>query len=216
MIILLEGIDASGKSGQAHWLSEKLGAKLFEFPNYNTATGQLIRAHLQKRWYADWAGAAPNATEPVDKILDAMVFQALQTLNRLEMVAEIEDAAVQGDVVLARYWPSAYVYGVLDGLQPEWLLRIHERLPQPDLLLLLDIDAAESFKRRPNGRDRLEADRNRLDRCARLYRALWAQKPYSGLGGDKCAWEIIDGFGTAAEVGERIDLLVDHHGENIP
>lgn len=207
MIILLDGIDACGKTGHARRLAEKLGARLFEFPNYTSATGQLIRAHLQSRWFADWVdNLRAEITYPEDKILDAIVFQALQTVNRLEVASEIEAAATEVDVVLARYWPSAYVYGVMDKLSAEWLLKIHESLPQPDVCILLDIDAKDSFERRPENRDRYEADPIFLDACAELYRGLWNQEPTFLSHG--CFWATVDARSSKEEVAARIDKVI--------
>ena len=50
MIFTLEGIDASGKATQAKKLAEKLKASTYDFPRYQTLTGQAILGLLTGKW----------------------------------------------------------------------------------------------------------------------------------------------------------------------
>ena len=51
MLIVIEGIDKSGKHTQALALTSAWDrdAKLFSFPDYASVTGKLIKRHLYKR-----------------------------------------------------------------------------------------------------------------------------------------------------------------------
>jgi dTMP kinase len=212
VIIALEGVDASGKATHSRLLAEHLGAGgFFSFPNYNSPTGKLIKEHLQGEWAAVRSASIyfdvsvsrlDNAAE------DALVFQALMTVNRMEVAEAINRADALGDVVLDRYWPSGYVYGTLDGLSPEYLIEIHKILPQPDLFLLLDVDVGDSLRRRPDRRDRYEKD-DKMHRRVDLYRELWAKPPptYSFEHGE-ATWKVINARGTKAEVQESIRRAV--------
>lgn len=170
MIVCIEGVDLCGKGIQTKLLQKQLDARVIKFPNRETDTGKMIYAHLDREW-----------SVPTSEKVDATVFQALHTVNRLEQAEEIRrfDGSSKW-LVLDRYWPSGVVFGAADGLDEDWLLAIHASLPQPDYFILLDIDLeqvqqrlkrlVETGERKP---DRYEADDKVADRIAR-YRRLWA------------------------------------------
>ena len=216
MIICIEGADGAGKMTQTTLLAEKLGGTRFAFPNYNSPTGYAILGHLKRSWQI---GYDPDATrQPATADLEPLVFQTLQTINRFEVLSEINAALAKGPVIFDRYTPSALVYGGLDGLDVAWLEKINASLPQPDVYIYLDIPIAESFKRRPERRDRYESDRAYLEKVRDGYLKLfggddaWQQKASSdgGWWSKRVAWQakpcwyIIDGLGTVEEVHERI------------
>lgn len=172
MIIVLEGGDASGKSTLAPWLAGELKATHLRFPAYDTPTGQAIRGHLK----GDWRAVRAVPGEPSGRDIDALAFQCLQIADKLASVPRIQELRASGNhIVIERYWPSAWVYGGVDGVDRDWLLRIHEAtLPQADLYLLLDIAMEESFRRRPVRTDLVEADREHMGKVLAGYRELWA------------------------------------------
>ena len=172
MIVVLEGGDASGKSTISAWLAAKLKATHLWFPAYETETGRAIRGHLR----GDWQAIRKAGVVPIGKDVDALVFQCLQLADKLGSVPLIREHQASGKhLVIERYWPSAWVYGGVDDIDRDWLLRIHETtMPQADLYLLLDIAADESFRRRPIRRDPVEADREHLEKVLAGYRELWA------------------------------------------
>lgn len=215
--IVFEGIDACGKATQSRLLAEALSAVRFEFPTYDTqpesVAGPLVGAHLKQEWSASWdTASAPGYSRD----LDAAVFQCVQTINRYEMAPKINDLIARGAYVVAdRYWPSGYVYGVNDGLDPDWLLRVHEWLPQPDAVILLDIEPKLSSARRPDRRDRYEAMGEEFySRVANGYRELWRRmtlKPRN----IKTKWLVMDGSRSVEHVHQTIrsslyDLGVTH------
>jgi thymidylate kinase len=214
--VVIEGLDASGKQTHSKMLAEILGAKRFSFPNYESVTGKAILGHLKKEWtcvdnglLSDGSGrfAAPSTIHERDQSLNALVFQALQTANRLEILPEIEMARRVGPVVFDRYWQSAAVYGVLDGLSPELALRIQAgALPQADVNILIDISVEESFKRRPERRDRYETDAEYMQKVRNGYLRLWGERSDRGgkYAADADRWIVVDGIGTVEEVQERI------------
>lgn len=174
MIVCLEGIDAVGKNTQAKLLAERLPAKVFPFPNYDTPAGHIILGHLKRYWSAAPAqDLPPDVDPPRTDLLNAMVFQALQTVNRLECVQAIQEADRAGHVVFDRYWPSGVVYGGADGLDTHYLRELHASLIQPDLYVLLDMPPALSAERRPERRDRYEQQEGLMEEAAHRYRGLW-------------------------------------------
>ncbi len=203
MIIVMEGVDASGKATQTNKLAEKLGGTRFDFPNYESATGKAILGHLKN----EWATSAPHHKQHLDfdaRRLNLLVFQCLQTANRLERVPEIEAALKKGPVVFDRYWASAVVYGGLDGLDREWLEVTQGRpMPKADLWLLLDISIDESIRRRPERRDRYESNYEFLEKVRQEYLKLFREKKAA-----RENWQIIDGTKSVEEVEAEIDYLV--------
>lgn len=191
IFVALEGIDASGKGVQSRRLAERLGAQRFSFPDYTTPIGGLIRAHLERKWAAHWdlglGRSIPNG--------DALIFQALQAVNRLELASEIMSALIEGRSVVAdRYYGSGYVYGSADGLDLEYLERLHRYLPEPTHQILIDIDPWISTERRPERRDRYETDIDFMAKVCGLYRKIWIRN----------RWPIVDGRGSVEEVESRI------------
>jgi len=240
LIVALEGPDAAGKKTQSELLAKRLRADVYSFPDYNTASGELVKAHLFKKWEARAVcDESCRATEcqvltsdgykdahPELKHLDAMVFQGMQTISRLERREAILDSLQRRSVVLDRYWVSGLVYGALDGLSEPWLRGINEKsMPQPDVWVLLDIPLEEivrrSVERSPEKRDRYESNIEFLGRVKQQYldvfKAMNAEHrlcPKCGNMVEPCAhcnntgvwqvWEVVDGMGSKEEVHERI------------
>lgn len=157
MIITLEGVDRAGKSTQAamliEWMRSKgYTAESFEFPDYLTPAGRRISEHLR-------AGDA-----------DLRTLHALMAENRREKAGEIRRAIADAHVlVIDRYVESNLAYGAANGLEREWLAGLDAGMPKADAVILLDMDAAESF-RRGGDRDRFESDRAFLERVVAEYR----------------------------------------------
>lgn len=210
-IYVIEGGDAVGKFTQSTMLAEKLKGTRFAFPNYESETGKAILAHLKKEWKAmerDGVGRFD-----IRASCDDLVFQCLQTANRLERLPEIAAALVRGPVVFDRYWQSAYVYGSLDGLNKDWLRRVQEApMPQATWNVLIDAPVEESWKRRPERRDRYEMDREFAEQVRARYLELWGidrqsdfervQKDELVISGPRCS--IVNGIGTTDEVHARV------------
>ena len=150
MIVCIEGADGVGKTTVA----ESLGMQVIVFPNYETPTGKLIKAVLSGH---------------LD--MDPLVFQCLQTVNKLE-------TRVHDDVVLCRYWPSAWVYGAFDGLDKDWLERVHTGM-YADQYILLDASAETCLERqqvRGGPPEVYEGSLEKTRRIVKLYRELWAKR----------------------------------------
>jgi dTMP kinase len=189
MIVCLEGIDASGKSTQAGRMAERLNARLIHFPDYDTPSGRLIRRHLQ------------NERQGGDHLYQAFVLQSLMLTNRMEKASFINSYLLGGGaLVLDRYWPSGLVYGAADGLDYQWLVEIHQHLPQAHHYILLDTVPDLSAERRPERRDRYEKQAGLMEDVARRYRDVWVgmQKTHGS------EWHVVDGHGTVEEVEAEI------------
>lgn len=211
MIICLEGIDAAGKGTHTALLAERMSAKLWKFPNRETQTGKLIYQHLEERWWLDAnVGEGPDLRNGSLERAEALVFQALQLANRMEVASEIFQAAAKGSVVFDRYWPAGYAYGRAEGLDGEYLINLHRWLPQPDLFILLDIDPSDSIQRRPERRDRYEKQEGLLGTVAGHYRELWVRQRHEA----PLRWVTVDARGshedTASQIHRAVAALREH------
>jgi dTMP kinase len=188
VFIVIEGADGVGKATQVKLLAERLAkcgyeSEVFSFPRYGTPLGQIIGEHLRR---------ATGGRS------DAITLQCMMTADKYDAAMRILERIGSGAfVVCDRWWPSAFAYGVADGLPPEWLVNIHDRLPVPDLNILIELPADESLQRRPELRDRYEKDRVLQDRVRENYRTLWRENVST-------RWPVVDGGGTPEEVHERV------------
>lgn len=212
MFIAIEGIDGAGKATQTKLLAERLNATTFSFPDYETPYGKLIKKKLYGAWEAESRTAAEQITalesgetENKDKdLLNAFVLQSLMLTNRMERAPDIVKAVAKGNVVSDRYWISGYAYGKSDGLDPEHLLQIHRYLPQPDVSILLDIDVADSFNRRPERRELYERNAPKLEEIAGIYRDFWNHKRQE----DILSWVLINARGPKEDTQEQISNAI--------
>lgn len=200
MIICLEGPDGCGKTSIALAVAKRLGAEVITFPNDDAFTGPTIRSYLRKRWEVwEQPTGTPNQMR-VSTEIGALAFQALQIANRMELMPRLASASLQGksDLVLARYWQSAWVYGQLDGLPTAWLEQVHESMIQPDFNILLDLDAEQCMKRRAARDGALPPERyeGKLDftkKVVELYRQLWnAKRAESNYAQPTPLWLVVD------------------------
>jgi len=103
MLIVIDGIDGSGKQTQTELLKHKLISKgkkviTYEFPNYSTFFGKMIREYLD--------GKFGDSTK-----VDAKLISILYALDRFEVGKEIRDYLSKGYYVLCdRYTQSNMAY----------------------------------------------------------------------------------------------------------
>ena len=207
MFIAFEGIDAAGKHTQSERLREHYegnGKRVTkcEFPMYESITGGMIRDHLTGVWKAQiFKQPEKERVYMVDP--STYLFQCCQLVNRMETLPDglwnqmFIDQRLGGDVYIAdRYNASAYAYGLAFGIDLDWLLHTHKRLPQPDLNIFLDITVEESFKRRPDRRDEYEKNSAMLNKVRGCYLKIF------GMLGETYA--VIDASGTQEQTFDKI------------
>lgn len=126
-LILIEGLDRTGKSTQCSLLAERLGdqAHLIKFPDRTTGIGALINTYL-----TDEAFALPDQS-----------IHLLFSANRWEQHAAIEGMLLAGQhVVLDRYVYSGVAYSAakhVPGMDREWCYASDRGLVRPDVTLFL-------------------------------------------------------------------------------
>jgi len=186
LIVAFEGIDKAGKATQARLLSAKLQkegyrCKTLSFPVYTTPIGRELRLSLQGR-----------RSYPIQ------VRYLLMSANRWEMKGELESAEVDV-LILDRYIHSNIAYGVASGLDRSWLESLDRGLPEPNLVILLDISPTTSLTRKMRGRDVNEQDLAYLERVRSVYLAL--AKEYG--------WWVISAERTIKQIHKEIYTLVE-------
>jgi len=162
-----------------------LGLKVatLHFPVLATPVGRIIEDFL--------AGRA---------LLPPAAIQMLYSANRYEMREKVLFLEKDMDVlILDRYCPSGWAYGMALGLEQQWLQNLDAGLPKADLTILLDLPMEVAAARnRAAGKDVLERDSAFQGRVLSAYRHLAAE------GG----WAVLDAEGEAEEVNKRVLAVV--------
>ena len=189
-LIVIEGLDKSGKTTQSKLLFEFYNklypgyVSLFNFPDYTTRIGQEIRLFLE--------GKIQYNNEVKHILLSA---------NRWEKKSEIETLRNQGNIViLNRYYQSNLVYGLSNDVDLDWLINLDLGLPKEDIVIVLDIDPSLSHKRGLENNfilDEFEKNKDFLERARKNY--LYLAKKFN--------WTVINSDHDANSISQ---LIVDH------
>lgn len=181
-IIVIEGTDKAGKTTQSRMLQDAIKALgkicvVIDFPDYTTPIGLEIRAFLDGR--RDYPAETKH-----------LLFSA----NRWEKKKEIESMVENGTiVVMNRYWQSNLVYGVSNGMDESWLLKLDKGLPKEDMVLLLLVNPATS-KSRAEVLDAFEGDAKLAAAAYRNYQKY----------AKKFGWKVLDGSKSKEQVHQEI------------
>jgi dTMP kinase len=157
-LVVIEGIDSSGKKTQAKELVEKLEdcgekVKYVEFPSYgDSELGEVVSQFLRGEF-------GERSELPVE------VISMFYAMDRYQFRNEYEEFLSEGGVIVAnRYSQSniAFQSAEYEGQEfdeiVEWLKRLESRLPQPDQVFIMDIDPeiAQGLMAEKDLRDYLE------------------------------------------------------------
>lgn len=192
-LIVFEGIDGVGKATQVKMLAKKLkkqgdAVTVFDFPQYKTPIGKLIREYLKGN----------------NKHLSPYAVASLYAIDRALAAHDIRTALKKGVVVCNRYTPSniAFQSEKMSQKQADAFKRFVETLeysnldvPKPDRVCLMDVPVSSAQHHIKNKKK----DRNELDiafqkRVAARYRKLARGK----------GWVTVIGEGTPQEVHTRV------------
>jgi len=171
MIIVIEGGDQAGKKTQTALLAKalkarKLKTKIFSFPDYSTPIGKKIKGYLTGK-----------------RKFPPQVIHCLLAANRWEKLDEIKKAiSTKSILIMNRYYQSNLIYGLVNGLPPEWLEHLDAGLPKADLVIVLDVNQKESFNRKKSKRDKFEKNKNFSQNISLTYRKIAKKKN----------WKVVD------------------------
>ncbi len=212
MFITLAGPDCSGKSTQAallvKWLQSSLNMHVLylAFPTSSPA-GVAARKllSLDKLFVLD----------SVRSDLPAAILQSAFAADRYGTVGSIRDCVRGGGFVVAERWAECgFVYGLEEGLDGDWLSAVSASLPEPDLNILIDIDADTVLARlRERGSVAERYDhRDAQHRILQRYRRIWMSEIGLRNGvpvpNGNPAWKIVDGRLTVEATAWAIRELV--------
>jgi dTMP kinase len=185
-IIVIEGTDKAGKTSQSRMLAETLKVSgkvcvILDFPDYTTPIGIEIKAFLEgKRDYP------PEVKH--------LLFSA----NRWEKKKEIESMLENGTIiVMNRYWESNLVYGVANGMDVNWLLRLDKGLPKANIVLVILVNPSIAA-RRAEMQDAFESDPQLAAKAYENYLKFAKQ----------FRWRIIDGSKSKEQVHQEIMKII--------
>lgn len=189
ILIVVEGIDGTGKSTQV----KRLGQWLRERGNDVV----LSREPTDGPWGRKLRESATTGRMAPEDELDCFLKDRRQHVEEL-----IQPALTAGKTVLLdRYYFSTMAYQGARGLDPDEIRRRNEVFaPKPDLLLILDLDPATSHRRigqrgdTTNEFEQIES----LKRCREIFLSL-AHEPFA---------HVIDTDQTLDAVSDRIVTVV--------
>jgi dTMP kinase len=186
-IIVLEGIDKAGKGTQCRLLQNDImkagfNCKILDFPDYSTPIGKEIRLFLDGR-----------------RSYSSQVQHMLLSVNRWEKKEEIEKMLQNGTIIIMdRYYQSNIVYGLSNGLDLNWLINLDKGLPKEDIVIILEIDPATSYKRVNRNRDLFEKNLEFLSNVKQNYQKL--SQVYN--------WKIVNGEENVEKIHLKTSSLV--------
>lgn len=125
-LVVIEGLDRSGKSTQTSLLTEaikshKMPTELWKYPNRETELGKIIDKYLRK-----------------EVEMDDRAVHLLFSANRWEMEAKMREKLNAGiNLVVDRYAYSGVAYTAAKfGLDFEWCKHCDAGLIKPDILVI--------------------------------------------------------------------------------
>lgn len=162
-LILIEGLDRTGKTTQSQILLERLepNATLIKFPERSTEIGQLIDKYLKDKSFE----------------LPDQAVHLLFSANRWEVSKKIQELLLRGThVVLDRYVYSGIAYSAaksVAGMDRNWCLQPDKGLLKPDLTIFLtNSDDSENEKRQGFGDERYEVTEFQREVKKQFYRVF--------------------------------------------
>lgn len=148
LLILVEGLDRTGKSTQASILLEKLkpNAELVKFPDRTTPIGQLINSYLTDRSFQ----------------LPDQSIHLLFSANRWELFESLKTTLLSGKhAIMDRYVYSGIAYSLakgINGMDFDWCIQPDKGLIKPDLLFFLSNENSVNVASREGfGQERYES-----------------------------------------------------------
>ncbi len=188
--IAIEGCDGSGLSTQTSiicgWLKEKGFDVLETKEPTDNFIGKTIRSILKKE--------IKTGQKTLQLLFCADRAHHLET----EIIPALENGKI---VVTDRYVMSTLAFGAMD-VDVEWLKKLNDRFPKPDLTMIIDVPAEVSIERIKKSRPEIELfeEKEKLEKIRENYRKLSKESPNT---------IIVDGTESIGEVSEKIKAEVE-------
>jgi len=154
LFIVIEGIDGSGKTTQAKMLFKKLIRRGYRVALLAEPTGSVYgRKIREKLREGNYTAEELYELFVKDRMLNAKNIQSLLRWGYI--------------VILDRYYISTIAYQGAQGIPIDRILNDHKNLPQPDIIIILDIDPVTALGRLKK-KDTFET-REFLERVREIY-----------------------------------------------
>lgn len=136
LLIVLEGIDLSGRTTQVELLRDWLLAQRYAVTTTAWRTSPLISDVL--------------ARARLDQPLRPLTYSLLYCADHMDRTQQVIRPALQrGEIVLAdRYMYTAFARDAARGLDPTWVRDLYRFSSRPDIVFYLHISPEEAVKRR--------------------------------------------------------------------
>lgn len=192
LFIVFEGLDGSGQTTQINLLERYLklkGKKVHMTAEPSSSLiGGLIRAVLTHHWKLSNTG-----------------LQLLYCADRAHhLETEVYPALAKGNIVLSsRYFFSTIAFGSL-GNDAEWLEKINEKFPKPDITFFIKASPRECIKRLNISRFRKEIfeKEQKMEKVLKMYIRISKSKKYKNF-------FTINGEQPAEKVSQDIIKIID-------
>ncbi|MCK5176582.1 MAG: dTMP kinase [Candidatus Aenigmarchaeota archaeon] len=136
VFIVFEGIDGSGKTTQVKLLEKYLVSKnksvLETVEPQKKPIGNLIKNLVRFNDTPKEAIALLFAADRVDHVKNTLI----PNLDEYDFI------------LCDRYYYSSYIYKSIQGCEEKWIEEINKYMIEPDLIILIDVDADDFLKRR--------------------------------------------------------------------
>lgn len=180
-LIVLEGLDRSGKSSQCAQLvsflsKQGIAAEAWRFPDRSTAIGSMISSYL-------------SSSADLDDSTIHLLFSANRWEKRSLMEAKLKEGTT---LVVDRYSYSGVAFSAAKGLNFNWCKAPDGGLPAADLVLYLNIRAEVAAERGGYGGERYEKLEFQKE-VAKYYKLL-----------QDSTWQVIQASKSMDEVQEDI------------
>jgi len=175
LFVVLEGIDGAGTTTNAkmlvEWFTSRGRRAWFTSEPTKGPVGIIIRRKLREKAFND-------------PVLETLLFAADRAWHlRREIVPRLKEGYM---VVCDRYYESSVAYQGAQGASQEWILRVNEKFPEPDLTILLDIEPLKALQRIHNRAviERFESA-SFLSKVREIYLERAREKGYEVINADR-------------------------------
>jgi dTMP kinase len=197
-LIVLEGLDRTGKSTQCSLLVDKLNslspstnssppsAVLMRFPDRTSTIGKLIDSYLRS-----------------GSDLNDQTIHLLFAANRWESLSTIHSHLDRGTtIIIDRYSYSGIAFSSAKGLSLSWCSNPEIGLPIPDKVLFLTIPMEIALQRGEFGQERYEK-KEFQEKVNKQFQQIIQLEKDKGR-----EWEIIEASGSVQEIHEKLLEIV--------
>lgn len=183
-IFTIEGNDGCGKDTTVDLLHKKYpDSYIIRFPDRSNITGNIINKMLRK-----------EITFP-----DPLAFQSLMLANKIETLINVKnDKTINPKMFFfCRYYESALIYGLNDGIPVELSSELNSVLPRSEMTFILD---GKKYRTDNEHYEQTDVQKN----IAKNYKKLTR----------KYNWTIINNIRTPDEITDDILERIKLHMEN--